>query len=442
MTTLTKLLSIAALVASSAALVTAGGSVPSGKPEEAGFSTERLGRIKEAVQRHITAGQVPGVVTLVSRRGKVVHFETHGLNDVEARKPMPKDAIFRLASMSKPIGAVAVMMMVEEGKVRLNDPVSRFIPEFKQASIAVPKGSSTAAQGGRPGGAGRGRGGPPPEVDLVPTRPITVRDLLTHTSGLMSGGPGQQTAPAGAQRTPQDTLASYVPRLGSVALDFQPGTLWRYSGLHGFDVLCRIVEVASGLTIDRFMQQRLFDPLGMKDTGFTITAARQPRMAIMYRRVQGGPSTALGAGGFERQADQGGLSSPTYFSCSGGMVSTAEDYLQFAQMLVNGGELNGRRYLSPKTIALLASNHTGDLVNGQFGRPARGMGFGLGVQVVEDPVAADLRQSKGTFGWAGAYGTNINIDPLEKMVTIIMMQTSTPQLQRDFENAVMQAIID
>ena len=424
--TLTKLLSIATLVASSAALLTAAGSVPAGKPEEAGFSTERLGRIREAVQRHITAGQVPGVVTLVSRRGKVVHFETHGLNDVEAKKPMPRDAIFRLASMSKPIGAVAVMMMVEEGKVRLNDPVSRFIPEFKQASLAVPKGGAAPA--------GRGRGGPPPEVDLVPTRAITVRDLLTHTSGLMSGGPGQQTAPAAAQRTPQDTLASYVPRLGSVALDFQPGTLWRYSGLHGFDVLCRIVEVASGLTIDRFMQQRLFDPLGMKDTGFTITAARQPRMAIMYRRVQGG--------GFERQADQGGLSSPTYFSCSGGMVSTAEDYLQFAQMLVNGGELNGRRYLSPKTIALLASNHTGDLVNGQFGRPARGMGFGLGVQVVEDPVAADLRQSKGTFGWAGAYGTNINIDPLEKMVTIIMMQTSTPQLQRDFENAVMQAIID
>jgi CubicO group peptidase (beta-lactamase class C family) len=373
------------------------------------------------------------------------------MNDVEAKKPMPKDAIFRLASMSKPIGAVAVMMMIEEGKVRLNDPVWRFVPEFKQANLAVPKGPSTDAQGGRAAGGGRGRGGPPPEVNLVPTRPITVRDLLTHTSGLMSGGSGQQTAPPGAQRTPQDTLATYVPRLGGVALDFQPGTLWRYSGLHGFDVLCRIVEVASGMTIDRFMQQRLFDPLGMKDTGFTITPARQPRMAIMYRRAaQGGPSaapgtgppTALVAGGFERQADQGGLSSPTYFSCSGGMVSTAEDYLQFAQMLVNGGELNGKRYLGPKTIALLASNHTGELVNGQFGRPARGMGFGLGVQVVEDPVAADLRQSKGTFGWAGGYGTNVNIDPQEKMVTIIMMQTSTPQLQRDFENAVMQAIID
>ena len=430
----TRLVAVPTMIALATAIVAAAGAVPTGKPEEAGFSTERLGRIRDAVQRHISAGQVPGVVTLVARRGKVVHFETHGLNDVEAKRPMPKDAIFRLASMSKPIGAVAVMMMVEEGKVRLNDPVSRFIPEFKQSHIAVPKGGVAPA--------GRGRGGPPPEVDLVPTRAITVRDLLTHTSGLMSGGPGQQTAPPAAQRTPQDTLATYIPRLGGVALDFQPGTLWRYSGLHGFDVLCRIVEVASGMTIDRFLQQRLFDPLGMKDTGFTITAARQPRMAIMYRRVQGGPSTTLGAGGFERLPDQGGLSSPTYFSCSGGMVSTAEDYLQFAQMLVNGGELNGRRYLGPKTIALLASNHTGELVNGQFGRPARGMGFGLGVQVVEDPVAADLRQSKGTFGWAGAYGTNINVDPQEKMVTIIMMQTSTPQLQRDFENAVMQAIID
>jgi CubicO group peptidase (beta-lactamase class C family) len=438
------------LVGLATAIVAAAGAVPTGKPEEAGFSSERLGRIREAVQRHITAGNVPGVVTLVARRGRIVHFEAHGMNDVEARRPMLKDAIFRLASMSKPIGAVAVMMMVEEGKIRLSDPVWRFIPEFKQANIAVPKGTSANAQGGRAGGGGRGRGGPPPEVDLTPTRPITVRDLLTHTSGLMSGGPGQQTAPAAAQRTPEDTLATYVPRLGGVSLDFQPGTLWRYSGLHGFDVLCRIVEVASGMTIDWFMQQRLFDPLGMKDTGFTITAGRQPRMAIMYRRAaQGGsaplgasPSTAPEAAGFERQPDQGGLSSPTYFSCSGGMVSTAEDYLQFAQMLVNGGELNGRRYLSPTTIALLASNHTGELVNGQFGRPARGMGFGLGVQVVENPVAADLRQSKGTFGWAGAYGTNVNVDPQEKMVTIIMMQTSTPQLQRDFENAVMQAIIN
>jgi len=176
--------------------------------------------------------------------------------------------------------------------------------------------------------------------------------------------------------------------------------------------------------------QRIFDPLGMKDTGFFPGPGKDSRLVTIYQLTPKGL----------RPGNQ--TVSNVYFSGAGGLMSTAEDYLQFAQMLVNGGELNGRRYLSPKTVALLASNHTGDLVNGQFGRPARGMGFGLGVQVVEDPVAADLRQSKGTFGWAGAYGTNINIDPQEKMVNIILMQTSTPQLQRDFENAVMQAIID
>jgi CubicO group peptidase (beta-lactamase class C family) len=425
------LLVLVALAAVTLPLRAGAGAVATGKPEDVGMSAERLGRIKEAVQRHLDSGSIPGAVTLVARRGKIVHFEAHGLNDVEAKKAMPKDAIFRLASMSKPITATAVMMMIEEGKLRLSDPVSRFIPEFKQSMVAVPKpGAAPAPAGGR----GGGRGGPPPEVDLVQSRPITIRDLLTHTSGLMSGGPGQQTAPATSRRTPDDTLATYIPRLGGVSLDYQPGTLWRYSGLAGFDVLSRIVEVASGMTFDRFLQQRLFDPLGMKDSGFTITAARQPRMAIMYGRQQGG--------GFTRQPDQNGLSSPTYFAGSGGLITTAEDYLQFAQMMLNGGELNGKRYLGTKTVELMASNHTGDLVNGQFGRPARGMGFGLGVQVVEDPVAADLRQSKGSWGWAGAYGTNVVIDPQERLVTIIMMQTSTPQLQRDFDNAVMQAIID
>ena len=426
------LLVVAALAALTLPLRAGAGAVGTGKPEDVGMSSERLARIRDAVQRQIDAGALPGAVTLVARRGKVVHFEAHGLNDVDAKKPMPKDAIFRLASMSKPITAVAVMMMIEEGKVRLSDPVSRFIPEFKQAMVAVPKPGATPAAGG---GRGGGRGGPPPEVDLVQSRPITIRDLLTHTSGLMTGGPGQQTAPAPArQRTDDDTLATYIPKLGAVALDYPPGTLWRYSGLAGFDVLSRVVEVASGMPFDTFLQQRLFDPLGMKDTGFTITAARNPRMAIMYGRAPGG--------GFTKQANQSGLSSATYFAGSGGLITTAEDYLQFAQMLVNGGELNGRRYLGTKTVELMSSNHTGDLVNGQFGRPARGMGFGLGVQVVEDPVAADMRQSKGSWGWAGAYGTNIVIDPQERLVTIIMMQTSTPQLQRDFENAVMQAIID
>ena len=347
---------------------------------------------------------------------------------------MPKDGVFRLASMSKPVTAVAVMMLVEEGKVRVNDPVSRFIPEFKSMKVAVarPGARGGGAAAGGPGGPG-GRGGPPPEVDLVSaTREITVRDLLTHGSGLMSGGLGNATAGQAATRGPNDTLATYIPKLGAVALDFQPGTLWRYSGLAGFDVLSRIVEVASGQTFDRFLRERLFDPLGMKDTGFALTSAIQPRLVTLYRR---------GQNGLERSPDQSGLSSDTYFSGAGGMVSTAEDYAQFATMLVNGGELNGKRYLSPRTIELMTSNHTGEMAGGQMGMSPRGIGFGLGVQVVDDPVAADRRVSKGAWGWAGAYGTNVHIEPTADMVTIILMQTATPALQRDFENAVVQAIV-
>jgi CubicO group peptidase (beta-lactamase class C family) len=406
------------------------GTIVAGKPEDLGFSSERLTRIHEAVQRHIDAKALAGAVTMVVRNGRIAHLEAHGLIDIETNRPMPKDGIFRLASTSKPITAVAVMMMLEEGKLRLNDPVSRFIPEFKGMKVAVPKpGSEVAAAA--PGG--RGRGGPPVEVDLVPaSREITIRDLLTHGSGLMSGGLGQRASASLAQRAPDDTLATYIPKLGGAALDFQPGTLWRYSGLAGFDVLSRIVEITSGQPFDRFLKQRLFDPLGMKDTGFALLPDRASRIVPLYRRAQNG---------LEKLPDQNGLSSTTYFSGAGGLVSTADDYAQFATMLVNGGELNGKRYLSPRTIELMASNHTGEMAGGQMGMSPRGIGFGLGVQVVEDPVAADRRVSKGAWGWAGAYGTNVHIEPAEKMVTIIFMQTSTPALQRDFENAVFQAIV-
>jgi CubicO group peptidase (beta-lactamase class C family) len=412
----------AAVVAAVATPLAAGG-LMAGKPEDAGLSAERLGRVREAVKRSLDAGSPSGAVTLVVRRGKIVHFEAHGLMDLESKKPMAKDGIFRLASMSKPITAAAVMMLVEEGKVRLNDPVSRFIPEFKSMKVAVPRP-------GLAGGALAGRGAAP-EFDLVSaSREITVRDLLTHGSGLASGGLGASKTP---ERAANDTLATYIPKLGAMPLDFQPGTLWRYSGLAGFDVLSRIVEVASGENYDRFLRERLLDPLGMTDTAF-YAAPGTPRLVTLYRR--------MGDGKLERVPDQNGLSSPTYFSGAGGMVSTAEDYAQFAQMLLNGGGLNGRRYLGKRTVELMASNHTGDMVNGQFGRPARGMGFGLGVQVVLDPAASGLAQSQGSWGWAGGYGTNVNIEPAEQMVTIIMMQTATGALARDFEVAVRQAIVD
>ena len=422
------------LLAVTVTTVRTASSVPNvSKAEEVGFSTERLPRIHDAVARHIEAQDVSGAVTLVARRGRVVHFEAQGLADIASKKPMQKDSIFRLASMSKPITAVAVMLMVEEGKIRLSDRVSAFIPEFKTMRVAVAKGTNNPVQ--MPA---FGRGGPPapaPEFDLVPAaREITVKDLLTHTSGLMSGGVSGAEQAKLAPRSPTDTLANYIPKLAQTPLDFQPGTLWRYSGLYGFDVLARIVEIASGQPYDQFLKQRLFDPLGMKDTGFAPTPERMARVATIYQRTPNG--------GLQPAPNPNQLISGTYFSASGGLMSTAEDYLQFAQMLVNGGQLAGRRYLGPKTVELMTANHPGDMVNGQFGRPAHGMGFALGVQVVLDPVAADLRVSPGTFGWAGAYGTNQNMDPKEKLVSIIMMQGANGPLQRDFENAVAQAMIE
>jgi CubicO group peptidase (beta-lactamase class C family) len=400
------------------------------KPEEVGLSSERLQRIHQAVQRHIDAKDVSGAVTLVARKGRIAHLEAHGLMDIESNKPMPKDGIFRLASMSKPITGAAVMMLVEEGKIRLNDPVSRFIPEFKTLNkVAVPKPGAPAGAG-RGAAAGGGRGAPQEFDTVSASRAITIKDLLTHGSGLMSGGLGNSVAP---QRTPAVTLATFIPKLAGVPLDFQPGTLWRYSGQAGFDTLSRVVEIASGQTYEQFLKQRFFDPLGMKDTGFYPSADAAPRLVTLYAR-QGGALV--------RNPNQETGVSRVYFSGAGGIMTTAVDYLQFAQMMLNGGQLNGKRFLSPKTIELMTSNHTGDMVNGQFGRPAHGMGFGLSMQIVLDPVAADLRVGTGTFGWAGAYGCNVNMDPKENMVSIIMMQTPTGPLQRDFENAIWQAIVE
>jgi CubicO group peptidase (beta-lactamase class C family) len=399
----------------------AAGTIPVGKPEEVGLSSERLKRIGEAVQRHLDAGNVSGAVTLVARKGRIAHFEARGMMDLESKKPMPKDGLFRLASMSKPITGVAIMMLVEEGKIRLNDPVSRFIPEFKALDkVAVVKpGAKPSAEAGEAA------------FDLVPaSRPITIADLLKHGSGLVSGGAGASVAAKLAPRQPTDNLATYIPKLAAVPLDFQPGTLWRYSGLAGFDVLSRIVEVVSGQTFDVFLKQRLLDPLGMKDTGFFPGPGKESRLVTIYQLTPQGL----------RPGNQ--VVSNVYFSGAGGMMSTAEDYLQFAQMMLNDGQLNGRRFLGLRTMQLMVSNHTGDMVNGQFGRPAQGMGFGLSMQVVQDPVAANLRVSKGAYGWAGGTGVSFWVEPAEQIVSIYFVQGgSGGALRQDFENAVYQSIV-
>ena len=387
------------------------GQVPAGHPEDVGLSSERLGRIHEAIQRHIDAGDITGAVTLVARHGRIAHFEAHGLMDLDAETPMRKDAVFRLMSMTKPVTATAVLMMLEEGKIRLGDRVSTFLPEFAEMSVVA----------GAPGDdAGSGAADPA----LVPAeREITIRDLLTHTSGIVRN----------AERTPDDSLATYVPKLAQVPLAFQPGADWQYSGLAGPDVLARIVEIVSGQPYDAFVRSRIFDPLGMHDTMYFPSEEQRPRLVTLYR---------LTPQGFEKDPDPDRISSKVYFSGGAGLVSTAHDYVQFAQMLANGGELNGKRLLSPRSVELMSSNHVGGMFNGKLRFPERGFGFGLQVAVLEDNVAAGWRLPNGSFGWFGAYGTQAWINPREGLVTLLMIQNLNYEVQRDFENAVVQAIID
>jgi CubicO group peptidase (beta-lactamase class C family) len=399
--------------------------LPIAKPEKVGMSSERLKRIDEAMARHVQAGTIAGAVTAVARRGQVVHFQSHGLFNVETRQPMPKNSLFRMASSSKPITGVAVMMMVEEGRIRLSDPVSQYIPEFKNMKVAVPKAGQVEPSGPRPANS------PPPEVDLVPAkREITIKDLLTHTSGLQSGGLGNQAHPV--DRQPNDTLATFIPKLAAAPLDFQPGTQWRYSAGAGIDTLGRIIEIVSGMPLDQFLSRRIFEPLGMTDTYFNVPDAAKSRQVPLYRKSgaewQVAPPMAL-------------LGSPIYFSGAAGLNSTAGDYLRFEQMLLNGGQLNGKRLLSPKTIELMSMNHVADLYHGMRGTDD-GVGFGLTVYVTLDETRAPLWRSQGAFGWSGAFGTISWTDPEEELVAVLMIQQSNQLVQRDFHTAVMQAIME
>ena len=389
------------------------GDLPRADPASVGMSATRLERINGVIDRAIGDGKVAGAVTLVARRGKVVHHEAQGYLDREAQTPMRRDALFRMASSSKPATGVAVMMLIEEGKVGLTDPVSRYIPEFKDVKVAVANGDA---------------------VELVaPARPITVRDLMTHTSGVGSGGlgsrgvPREKLGPGGSGATLAEGAAFYA----SLPLDFQPGTQWRYSGLAGIDALARVVEVASGQSFERFLRDRLFGPLGMKDTGFTVPEAQRDRLASVHQNVDGKLKPVPS---FIRFPE-------TYTSGAGGLNSTAADFFRFAQMLCDAGRAGETRLLSPRGVSLMGSNHVGELFAGQAGRP-KGMGFGLTVEIVVDPVTAGTFRSRGSFGWDGAFGTHFWVDPQEQLVAVLLIQTSNRTLHRDFETAVMQAVVD
>jgi CubicO group peptidase (beta-lactamase class C family) len=392
--------------------------LPRAKPEEVGVLTERLHRVDEVIQRHIDSRHIAGAVTLVARKGRVIHFEAQGVKDLESKAPMTRDTLFRMASSTKPVTGVAVMMMIEEGKVRLNDPVSKFIPEFKGLKVAVQREPESPIQ------------------FVASEREITIRDLMTHTSGLASGGLGNRGLSREALWPGEgETLASIVARLAKVPLDFQPGTRWRYSGLAGIDMLGRVVEVSSGQSFDDFLKRRIFEPLGMDDTFFAVPSDRQERLATVYRGTENGLEKSSFTLRFPK----------TYYSGAGGLSSCVADYFRFAQMLANRGELGGKRLLSPRAVKLMSSNHVGEMMAGQLGRPP-GMGFGLTVEVLVDPVRAGSFRSKGSFGWDGAFGTHFWVDPQEQLVGVFLVQAQAGPvvagIQRDFETAIMQAIVD
>lgn len=389
--------------------------------EEVGMSSERLERINQAMQRHIDAGNIQGAVTAVARRGKLVHFQAHGLMDVPNNRPMADDNVFIMMSSTKPVLGVAAMMMIEEGLIRPTDPVSKWIPEFENMQVAVladPYDENISPL--------RVDREDLPEYRLVPAhRQITVHDILTHTSGLASSGLGNAISTT-ADRSPGATLENTVPRYGNYTLDFQPGTRWQYSGATALDVVARIIEIESGLPFDQFVQERIFEPLGMNNSWWNVPAEYQDRRVVIADRDMSPFFDVPGT---------------TYFSGSYGLNSTAEDYLRFEQMLVNGGELFGNRLLSPRTIRMMGSNQAGDLYKG-IGLNVRGQGFGYTVAVVEDPMVANSRRSAGAFGWGGAFGTRSYTDPEEELTAVIMLQQPHRAAQNDFENAVQQAIID
>ena len=397
--------------------------LPVVEPESVGMSTERLQRIGPAMQKYIDDKLVPGVVTLVARKGKVVHFESQGFMDVDSGKAMRPDAMFRIASMTKPITSVALMMLWEEGAFQLRDPVSKFIPDFADQQV-----STTADASGNSG-------------TLIPVqRPATVRDMLTHTAGMPNSYRGN-TSYYTSQATvmPDDTLESYIGRLAKMPLNYQPGEEWQYSA--ATDVVGRLVEVISGQTLAEFMDERIFAPLGMTDTHFYLDDDKGGRLMAQYQPGPENNQIVLQDPGNNnsRWIDN---ENKRVFRGAGGLVSTPHDYLRFQQAMLNGGELDGVRLLSPNTLDLMMENHTGDL---DLWLPGPGMGFGLGWAVVEDRGEAASPMAEGSVYWGGAYCTISWIDRENELIGILMTQVRPYghiNIRQDFQVLASQAIVE
>jgi CubicO group peptidase (beta-lactamase class C family) len=381
-------------------------------PEQVGLASERLDRIASAIQKSVDDGRIAGGVSLVARHGKVAYLRAVGMADRDAHKAMQTDSIFRLCSMTKPITSVAVMMLYEEGRFTLSDPVSDYLPEFKHMKVLDPPWPQDKTS--------------PPGALVDAKRPITIFNLLTHTSGLTYQwnarlGKAYRDANVGSGLKQQDgTIGDAVKRLAALPLLFQPGDDWEYSLAD--DVLGRLVEVVSGMPFDQFLQQRIFQPLGMKDAFFFPPDDKVARLVTAYAYdEQKGLHPILdnevrtGDGGVQYTADYPYRGPHTYFSGGGGLCATAEDYYRFCQMMLNGGELNGTRILSRKSVELMSHNKV-------RGKPDGANAYGLGFGTVADPEQLTELGSVGSFSWGGFYFTSFVIDPKEDMVVIFLGQ--------------------
>lgn len=386
------------------------------RPEEVGLSSERLSRLGEWLQGEVARGAVPGAIVVIGRQGRIAYEATVGFRDREAQAPMTPDAVFRIASMTKPLVSLAAMMLAEEGRISIADPIGRHLPEWRETPQV---GEARVTADGRT------------EMVLVPARrAITVQDLLRHTSGIAdataSDHPVSALYRASTARARSNSMEEMSRRIAALPLMHQPGATWEYSW--STDILGRLVEVVSGTDLDSFIRTRITGPLGMPDTGFVAPASAAGRLA----QPQVDPATGA------RPAMPNPLERPGWFSGGGGMVSTARDYARFTQFLLNKGELDGVRLVSRTTIALMTTDHlppgsgVRDVVRPRFGPLAptaeMGQGFGLGFAVRTAAGRNPLPGSPGDFYWGGAWGTFFWVDPAEQMYVILMMQSPQRRL--------------
>jgi Beta-lactamase class C and other penicillin binding proteins len=387
-----------------------------GAPEDVGLSSSQLARIEAVTQKYVESGTVPGAVMLVARRGKIAWYKTMGFRDRAAKEPMRPDSIFRIYSMTKPIVSIAAMMLVEEGRMQISDPVSKYLPEIGNMKVGVESEKDGKAT-----------------MDLVdPAREMTVQDLLRHTSGLIYGTRGKSLVNAAyIDAKIGDRSASneeFVAKLSRLPLRFSPGDRWEYGV--STDVLGRVVEVVSGKTLGEFLNERIFAPLGMTDTGFYVTADKLNRAAQPWQMPEAPPMTPR----FDV------AQKPRFESGGGGLTSTMEDYLRFAIMVADGGDFAGKRLLGKQTIEFMTADHT----RARPGRPP-GLGFGLGFEVRTSVGDAALPGSLGEYGWAGNAGTLFWIDPKEQLIAIYMVQVDDRvriMLRNQFRTMVQSAIIN